>query len=638
MGPIARTLRAFAALAVVVVPPVALAACGGSSSSSSQTQTSSATAAPPPQATTGWTQPNGDLGNRRDVVSKITSANVKKLGVAWSMPLTGAGAYGAFASNPVLGNGRVYIQDLSSNVTALNVESGKVVWKRTFNSPDLGPNGVTLSGGRIYGETTNTVFALNADTGAVLWKRKLVKGPGGIKGAALASGLGFDIQPLVAKGTVFLSTATQVGGGIAYGLDSTTGKTLWSFDTVIDPVANKVPPPGTGGAWNAPALGPDGTVYYGIGNPYQPEKTAVSTPGKRLYTDSTVALDTKTGKVKWYFQAVPNDFYDWDMQLSPIYDASSGRPTVLDAGKMGYVYAMDPKTGTLLWKTSVGKHNGHDRDGILAMQHKLKVKYPETVYPGIYGGVETNMAVADGTVYAGVVDMPAVNKDAKTPLGQVDFEKAKGEFVALSVKTGKILWDTKLSQMPLGDATVTNDLVFTTTFDGYLVALSRKTGAIVWREKLPAGTNAPVTISGDMLITAASFPQGKGQTAELLAFKLGATGKPTATKSAAANGNGTTKSAAGAGASASKTGKAVFSSNCASCHALAAANAAGTVGPNLDKLKPSAAKVAHQVENGGGGMPSFAGRLSSKQIQAVATYVASVAGKGKNGKNHVSGP
>jgi cytochrome c6 len=72
----------------------------------------------------------------------------------------------------------------------------------------------------------------------------------------------------------------------------------------------------------------------------------------------------------------------------------------------------------------------------------------------------------------------------------------------------------------------------------------------------------------------------------------------------------------------------VFKASCGSCHTLANADAGGQVGPNLDDLKPDTATVARQVTNGGGGMPSFASQLSKAQIQAVAKYVSSVAGKG----------
>jgi len=573
---------------------------------------SSTTAAAP----VPWTLPNGDLFNTRVTHgTRISAATVSKLGVAWTMPLTASSIYGTFAANPVTSpDGTVYLQDLDSNVSAVDLTTGHVLWKHTYNSQDIGPNGVTYAGGKVYGATAKFAFALDAKTGKEVWRnatlvpKVLQKG-----GGELASGFGIDIQPQVANGTVYLSSAALLDGGVVYALDAATGKTRWTFDSVIDPVGKHII---GGGAWNAPAIGPDGTVYFGFGNMYQPASVALDDPGRRLYTDSTVALDGRTGKLRWYFQGVPDDFHDWDMQLSPIYTRVGGRSLIVEAGKMGYVYAVDAATGRLVWKTKVGVHNGHDQDGVLALQHRLKLSFPLTVEPGIVGGVETNMAVAGGVVYVPVANLASQWKTRTTGLGSANFGAGKGELLALDLATGHVLWDTKLAQMPDGDATVANDLVFTTTFDGYLIALKRSDGSVVWKQKLPAFTNAPVAIVGNTLITAASFPGGKGQTTEVIAFRLGAHGSFTP------KAEGTTSSAGAAA-----NGASLFTQNCSSCHTLAAAHAKGTVGPNLDQLKPSRALVVHQVTNGGGGMPAFGGRLSAKQIAAIATYVASSAGK-----------
>lgn len=83
----------------------------------------------------------------------------------------------------------------------------------------------------------------------------------------------------------------------------------------------------------------------------------------------------------------------------------------------------------------------------------------------------------------------------------------------------------------------------------------------------------------------------------------------------------------GGGTPAAADGKQVFQANCSSCHTLKSAGASGAVGPNLDTVKPTASKVAHQVEVGGGAMPPFKGTLSAAEIAAVAKYVSSVAGK-----------
>jgi outer membrane protein assembly factor BamB len=573
-----------------------------------------AATAPSPGTDASWSNPNGDLFNTRKTRSAaISSSNVSQLGVAWTMPLTASSIYGTFAANPVVADHVVYLQDLASNVFAVDLDSGHVLWRRRYDSQDIGPNGVTAKDGVVYGATAKFVFALDARTGRELWRNdELVPARLQHGGGELANGFGIDIQPQVANGKVYLSSAALLGGGVVYALDAKTGRTLWTFDSVIDPLGEKII---GGGAWNPPAISPGGTVYFGFGNMYQPAAVALAHPGKRLYTDSLVALDGDTGRLDWYFQAVPDDFHDWDLQVSPIYTQAGGRPIILAAGKMGFVYAVDPTTGALVWKTKVGAHNGHDEDGERALQHDLKPpRFPVTVEPGIVGGVETNMAVADGVAYVPVANLASRWQSARTGLGNANFAAGTGEMVALELASGRVLWDTKLTQMPDGEATVVNDLVFTTTFDGRLIALARSTGRIVWTKKLPAFTNAPVTVVGDTLITAASYPAGKGQTPEVIAFRLGAHGALTPPASHTAVGG-------------AANGAAVFAQNCASCHTLAAAHATGAVGPNLDEVKPSEAVVQRQVTNGGGGMPSFGGRLSSRQIAAVAAYVAHNAGQ-----------
>ena len=106
----------------------------------------------------------------------------------------------------------------------------------------------------------------------------------------------------------------------------------------------------------------------------------------------------------------------------------------------------------------------------------------------------------EGKVYAAVVNLPGrVNKaaDLNRPVLEVDFATGKGELVRLDLATGAIDWSVELDTMPLGAMTVSNDLLFTTLFDGRLVAHSLEDGSEVWSSRLPAGTNSPVAIAGD---------------------------------------------------------------------------------------------------------------------------------------------
>jgi outer membrane protein assembly factor BamB/plastocyanin len=521
-----KRLRTTSLAALFAVAAIALAAgCGGSSNDSSSsgassTTTSSGTGAASTSAASTWSLPNADLQNTRTISSSITAANVSKLRVAWRLPLEQSGAFGYYANTPVFGaDGTVYLQDLAYNVFAADGKTGKVLWTHRTGRPagstqpnGEGPNGVALAGGVVYGEMPSYAFALSAATGKQLWRTPNL---------AEKQGQGFNLAPQVHNGRVYLSTSGQLHGGVAYALDASTGKVLWRFQETKNPAERTAGGSlGSGGAWNTPAIGRDGTVYFGLANPYRSIDQATEHPTNLLYNNSTVAL-APSGRLKWHFQAVPNDFHDWDMQISPIYTESGGQPVIVGSGKMGYVYAMNAETGKLLWKKAVGKHNGHDNDDRLAMQGEFQPKLPYVYYPGILGGVETNMAVADGVVYVPIVNLAAKFTSLTQKIASnAPYSTGKGEMVALDLATGKVLWDRKLPQMAFGDATVTNDLVFTTTYDGKVIALSRSTGAIVWQEQLSAGTNSAVSINGDMLITAASFPTGKGQKPEIVAYSL----------------------------------------------------------------------------------------------------------------------
>ena len=506
-------------LGAAVLGAVALVA---SSCGSSSHQSSAPSGASQPEAST-WSLPNANLQNTRQISSSITSANVSKLRPKWRIPLTQVGVFGYYANTPVFGqDGTIYLQDLAYNVFAVNGQTGKTLWTfraggaRSLKSLPIGegPNGVALVNGTVYGEMPAYAFALSAATGKLLWRTPEL---------AEKQGQGFNMAPTVHNGRVYLSTSGQLHGGLAYALDAKTGKVLWKFQETKNPADRSAGgATGTGGAWNTPAIGADGTVYFGIANPYRSLDQAVNHPTRLPYNDSTIAL-RPSGRLKWFFQGVPNDFHDWDMQVSPIYTKSGGQPVIVDSGKMGQVYAMNADTGKLLWKTPVGRHNGHDNDNLLALQHEFQPKVPYTYYPGIYGGVETNMALADGTIYVPVVNLAATFKTKTQKLAtNAPFAKGTGQMVALSVATGKVLWDRKLAKSPYGDATVTNDLVFTTTLDGKVIAFSRSNGATVWQKQLRAGTNTAVSVNGDTLITVASFPQGAGQKPEIVAYSLNA--------------------------------------------------------------------------------------------------------------------
>jgi outer membrane protein assembly factor BamB len=436
---------------------------------------------------------------------------VSALKQAWTFHITGPAAAGvsgtgALAAAPIVVNGVVYIQDLDANVYALALATGELKWEYELDTPMTsgpGPDGVAVAGGIVYGISPTTVFALNARTGKQIWADSHLLGKG--QGT-------FEIQPQVADGRVYLASAygSGPGGGVLLALNAASGELLWKFNTVLvfDPSTDLI---GSAGAWETPLVSSDGSVTFGIGNPYQTAASAIAHPAAQLYTDSDVNLDAATGKLRWYYQGVPNDFKDYDMQASPISASSNGVSVVIGGGKMGYVYEMNAQTGKLLWKTPVGQHNGHDNDSLLALEHKSTLKAPYTILPGPIGGVLTNMALADGSIYVVTCDWPFTATKLSQYLGRPTGHPA-GEVEALNLATGKVEWDTKVASLPLGAATVSNDLVFTTLWNGVLIALNRSTGAIVFRRQLPTSANSPIAIAGNTVLVPAGGPATTGTT------------------------------------------------------------------------------------------------------------------------------
>ena len=531
--------------ALVVAAGLIASGCSGSSSSSSGTlacpskRAATVTGTAPPatgRPAAGWTQPDADLASTRYVASGITSANVSKLGVAWTMPLTMSTARtdGAYATTPVIVNGVVYAQDLDSNVFAISLATGKVLWKHDYDSPNGGPDGVNVVGGVVYAATAKAAVALNAATGTQLWSRTLIGNDH--EGVAMAPGY--------SHGTVYVSTVpanvTTVYGagceGILWALNARTGAPEWSWNQVQNLWGN----PGVnsgGGLWYTPSFDAQGNIYAGVANPAPIFGTksyplGSSRPGPDLYTDSVVKL-SPAGKLLWYYQLTPHDLYDWDLQNPPVLTTASGRPVVIAGGKAGIMIELDAQTGKLLWQRPVGGHDGHENDGVLTehatptSHDPLPAKY--CLEPSLYGGMLTQLASNGSTAFAAVNDfaLPASPTGFTASIAsQVKaLYDAVGEMVAVNQDTGTIVWDTPLPSSPYGAATVTNDVVFTTTFKGYLYALDATTGAILFKTPMSAGSNAPVAVDGDYVIAGAGAAQPGTQRNMIIAYKLGATGK-----------------------------------------------------------------------------------------------------------------
>jgi alcohol dehydrogenase (cytochrome c) len=454
-----------------------------------------------------WSQPNSvAAGTREAMHARINASNVGRLRVAWRFRIPIAPREsGVATATPLVARGVVYLQDMQSNVYALRLDSGAVVWRHLFRAGNPGPNGLSLDGGRIFGSTDTTVFALDAKTGRVRWTHRIL----GARESFV------DIAPLATRGLVYTATTGYGPGtrGAIYALDQATGAIRWRFDTIRGPWRHP-DEAGGGGAWQTPTLA-DGTLYVGTANPIpwggSPERpNGGAYPGPALWTDSLLALDAATGRLLWYDQVTPHDIRDHDFQNSPL--ASGG--LVVGSGKSGVVIAWDPRTRRRVWTVTLGRH-----------QHDTGPLPPRdvTVCPGLLGGIETPAAAADGRVFLPIVDLcyrENATGSAARSFMRVDPATGHGELVALDLATGRRVWQRALPQPPFGCATVSNDVVFTSTYDGTLYAFGTRDGRELWRSRARAGINACPAVAGDRLLVAAGVPNRRPASLELLAYHL----------------------------------------------------------------------------------------------------------------------
>ena len=321
-------------------------------------------------------------------------------------------AYGRYATTPVVVNGVVYTQDLESNVMAIELATGKVLWRHTYSSTNGGPDGVNVVNGTVYAATNHAAVALSAATGRQLWSRTLIGN----------NREGIDMAPGYNHGTVYVLTVPvnptvgeYLGGAKAtlWALNARTGMPEWSWDEVQD-LWGKPGINSGGGLWDPPSFDAQGNLYLGVANPgplggARGYPWGTSRPGPDLYTDSVVKLSPQ-GKLLWYYQLTPHDLFDWDLQNSPVLTTAHGQPVVVDGGKAGILIELNAHTGKLLWSLPVGVHNGHDHDGLLTENARPTSHLPLParfcLEPGAFGGIESQLATNGTTTFAAVNNLP----------------------------------------------------------------------------------------------------------------------------------------------------------------------------------------------------------------------------------------
>jgi len=314
-----------------------------------------------------WLSSEGSMNNFRfSSLKQITRANVKRLKVAWEASLYPSANYSAIGveSTPIERNGILYVPS-TDGVAALDATTGAPVWtyRGVPNTHGLIGNllaarALSIGLGMVFaGQADGSIVALDAKTGAVKWTTQI----------ASVGTYPKKTQPISIPFTVYGKgvVLSGVNGGDSPlrghidAMNAKTGKLMWRFFTLPDlnnPAIKTWANPAeaaTGGAavWSIPAIDTQlNMAYFGTGNPFP---YTGRTAGLSLYADSEIAVNLKTGAMKWYYQGIHHDEWDYDCPTPPVlYNAPVNgvvRKGLAFSCKSGYIYMLDRVTGKPLF-------------------------------------------------------------------------------------------------------------------------------------------------------------------------------------------------------------------------------------------------------------------------------------------------
>lgn len=488
-------------------------------------------------------------GWRYSPLDQVNRTNASKLKVAWvyQMPVTER-----IEMTPLVADGIMYISEPPSNVVALDAATGRPFWRyrRSLSSKinvccGQVNRGVAVSGDHVLVGTVDAhLVALHAKTGAVLWD---------VEVADSKTGHSLTGAPLIVKDMVI----TGVAGG-EYGIrgfldayDIKTGKRRWRFWTVPEPGqpgsdtwSGDAWRRGGGPTWVTGSFDPaQNLIIWGTGNP-SPDWNGDVRPGDNLYTDSAIALDADTGKLKWHYQFVPHDVHDWDaVQVPVLVDAEwQGKPRKLIywAHRCGFFYVLDRTTGEFLLGKPFATQTwaeGIDAKGRPIRKPNIDPSPEGTyVWPGVQGATNwyspsynplTSLFYLTAWENKGLYRkgdaeyVPGNRYIGSVPEIDITDEPGWGAIRALNPKTGERVWEHKMHTKPWsGVLTTAGKLLFGSTggwisrertaMESYFFALDAENGRELWRINL-GGTMASnpmsYSVNGKQMI---AMPAGSG--------------------------------------------------------------------------------------------------------------------------------
>jgi alcohol dehydrogenase (cytochrome c) len=450
---------------------------------------------------------------------------VKDLEIKWIFQ---AQSLQSFSTTPLVVDGIMYLTQAPNDVFALDAKTGRIFWTYHYaaNAGRLCCRGLVNRGLGILGDTLFMatvdahLVAIDAKNGRPLWNSKV---------AEAQDNYGMTLAPLVIKDKVVVGVAGGDFGirGFIAAYNAHTGQEAWRFYTVPAPgeKGHDTWPKGNawehGGAsvWVTGSYDPDlNLTYWGTGNP-GPDFNASQRPGDNLFSDSVVALDADTGKLKWHFQFTPNDGYDYDSTQVPVLvDANwngSPRKLMLWGNRNGFFYVLDRTSGQFLsgkpytylnWASGLD-HNGRP---IPTPQPQGTATYPGPLgstnwyspsysprtglfyisawekYATVFGEGEVLEFKAGQGFAGGNLGLPpggaAMPGMVRGPINTWNEGNAHGTVMAIDPMTGQKKWTFEMHDVSAsGILTTASDLLFVGGREGYFQALDARSGALLWK-------------------------------------------------------------------------------------------------------------------------------------------------------------
>jgi alcohol dehydrogenase (cytochrome c) len=469
-----------------------------------------------------WLTYSGDYsGHRFSTLDQINTTNASALVPKWAYQ-TMAG--GKFETTPLVVDGILYATGQDDRAFALDAKSGRPIWQYQRALPaDIRPccgrvnRGLAILGDKVFFGTLDThVIALDSKTGNVIWDATAFD---------YRKGYSITLAPLAIKNLVIVGVSGGEYGirGFIDAYDASTGERKWRFYTV--------PGPGEPGhetweadswkiggapAWITGSYDPaTNTTFWTTGNP-SPSNRGEGRAGDNLYSNSLLALDPDTGKLKWYFQFTKHDEHDWDATQVPVMIDQGEKHLIAQANRNGFFYVIDRSTGKLISSNPYAKvtwSNSKDAEGRpAALKDASPTPDGNRVCPGAAGATNWMSPTYDPQTklfYVTAREQCDIFSTAPQPYeeGHAYYGSAYfpnddtapfwGALRAIDPDTGKIKWEWKHpSPTWSGLLSTAGGLVFTGDAEGNFIVLDAATGKALWHFQCGASVySSPMSYS-----------------------------------------------------------------------------------------------------------------------------------------------